>query len=208
MTTEKSRAAAILVYSVIIGCSPARYCSRGRQHLGWTGTFRSGSIGSGSFGVRILAPHVPGPDHLLRWRSPYPHRTSRSGAPRWLPAPAIHLLARGSRTRTENGTRSRRRVFHARWARLSIASANDRRSPTGCRPAWQAGGVEADVNRHRRLEERFGSRREICWTHGTWSGRSRLCHRSAMARGIDAAAHRASLSTGTVAVLAGGHSRI
>jgi DNA processing protein len=34
------------------------------------------------------------------------------------------------------------------------------------------------------------------------------CHRSAMARGIDAAAHRASLSTGTVAVLAGGHSRI
>ena len=31
---------------------------------------------------------------------------------------------------------------------------------------------------------------------------------SGLARGIDAAAHRASLSTGTIAVLAGGHSRI
>ncbi len=31
---------------------------------------------------------------------------------------------------------------------------------------------------------------------------------SGLARGIDAAAHRASLSTGTVAVLAGGHDRI
>src|SRR5262249_59409366 len=31
---------------------------------------------------------------------------------------------------------------------------------------------------------------------------------SGLARGIDAAAHRASLATGTVAVLAGGHARI
>jgi DNA processing protein len=31
---------------------------------------------------------------------------------------------------------------------------------------------------------------------------------SGLARGIDAAAHRASLTTGTVAVLAGGHNRI
>ena len=31
---------------------------------------------------------------------------------------------------------------------------------------------------------------------------------SGLARGIDAAAHRASLATGTVAVLAGGHDRI
>ena len=54
-------------------------------------------------------------------------------------------------------------------------------------------------------------RRRACGSPSGWraiSARPALSIASGLARGIDGAAHRASLATGTVAVLAGGHDRI
>ena len=43
---------------------------------------------------------------------------------------------------------------------------------------------------------------------GRGLGKERLVVVSGLARGIDAAAHRATLQTGTIAALAGGHARL
>ena len=67
---------------------------------------------------------------------------------------------------------------------------------------------DAADHRDRRLAQRLRRRAEIRRPAGARSRRGRLRHCLGLARGIDQAAHRASVASGTVAVLAGGHDRI
>ena len=94
-------------------------------------------------------------------------------------------------------------------ARLSVAARHDRRSPARHRrcaaisPSWSDRLIAVVGARNAsaagiKLAGRLA--REL--------GEAGLVVVSGLARGIDAAAHRASLATGTVAVLAGGHDRI
>ena len=99
--------------------------------------------------------------------------------------------------------------FTPRRARISVAAADDRRSAAADRGArqtsmrWRGRSVAIVGSRNAsaagvKFAERMA--REL--------GGAGFAIVSGLARGIDAAAHRASLATGTIAVLAGGHDRI
>jgi len=89
--------------------------------------------------------------------------------------------------------------------RLAVA----RRCASFARRTRRAGAADAACHRDRRLAQRLRRRAEICRHAGARSRRRRvLSSPQAWRAGIDQAAHRASIESGTVAVLAGGHDRI
>jgi DNA processing protein len=72
------------------------------------------------------------------------------------------------------------------------------------------GGGDADAadDRHRGLAQCVGRRAQFASALAHELGEAGFVVISGLARGIDQAAHRASVASGTVAVLAGGHDRI
>ncbi len=75
----------------------------------------------------------------------------------------------------------------------------------------RASGARGDVaqggGRNRRLPQRFRRRTDFRRAAGARSGTSRYVIVSGLARGIDQRAHMASLETGAIGVLAGGHGK-
>jgi len=166
----------------------------------------SGSTGCGSSAARMSA-HAPFARCSIISAEPARRlRRCRCGAPRRRQR-AANLLPRTGRTRARGLRQIWRCPGRTRRGALSTPAANDRRrtaldcGPRQCRcPSDAAGG-------DRRLApSAAGAKITERLTRG-------LCEAgfvtvSGLARGIDAAAHRASLATGTVAVLAGGQDSV
>ena len=90
-----------------------------------------------------------------------------------------------------------------------LPPCGDRRCAAADRGARQSGGAGAPDGRDRRFAQRIGApASKFAERLARELGDAGFVIASGLARGIDAAAHRASLATGTVAVLAGGQDRI
>ena len=135
-----------------------------------------------------------------------PDMARRGGAAK----PARICTPRGGRARD----RGRARGSASRWshsgepdypARLRMIDD----APPLIGGARQDRGAGAADDRGGRLAQRLGRRREVRRAASRASSAKRASSSCpGLARGIDAAAHRASLASGTVAVLAGGHDHI
>ena len=149
------------------------------------------------------APHLPHPDQPFRRRRARARAAARSRAPR-----------RRSAARICSREEAEREIAAARcWASASWRWASPT-IPRGCATIDDAppllavrgnlAALEPADDRHGRRAQRLGGRPQARRAACARSRRSRLVIVSGLARGIDAAAHRGSLATGTVAVLAGG----
>ena len=170
------------------------------QRLDWLRLIRSDNVGPRTF--RALLNHYGSARAAL---DALPDLARRGGAAR----PRAHLLRRGRRARARGGAVARRHADRARRARLSARGCAmiDDAPPllARARQARRAGPPMVAIVGSRNASAagiKFAERiaREL--------GEAGFVVVSGLARGIDAAAHRASLATGTVAVLAGGHDHI
>ena len=168
--------------------------------LDWLRLIRSDNVGPRTF--RSLLQHFGGAGAAL---DALPTLARRGGATR-----PIRICPRADAEREMRSGATIRRAVRRAWARMPIPSA----SPTidDAPPLLAVRGNVAALARP--MVAMVGSRNasaaglKFAERLARELGDAGYVIASGLARGIDAAAHRASLATGTVAVLAGGQDRI
>ena len=123
------------------------------------------------------AAHLPHLDRSFRRRARRARGAPRSRAPRRRIAAGPDLHDRGSRTRTRRRAAQGNFLRRARRAGLSGAAAHDRRRAAAHRACGPSCDAHAADDRHRRLAQCIGGRREIRRTDRAATRRCRICDR-------------------------------
>ena len=170
-----------------------------RQRLAWLRLIRTDNVGPATF--RQLLNRYGSAEAALE--------ALPSCASRAAPRSAAHSLDR-PRPRTRSRRRETRRppgrARRSRTIRRCSATSAGAAARRGARAATASSALQR--RRHRRRAQCLAGRHKMTRMLATDLGDAGYVVVSGLARGIDAAAHKASLATGTVAVLAGGLDQI
>ena len=169
-----------------------------QQRFDWLRLIRSENVGPRTFralitncgGVASGAERAAGARAARRREAPDPRRFGRRG-----------------RKRAHRRSQTRGPLRRPRRAGLSAGAAGDRFRAANSRSSRPRGGVAQGGGRNRRLPQRFRCGTDVRRAAGARLGQAGYVIVSGLARGIDQRAHVASLETGAVGVLAGGHGK-